>query len=206
MFQNKTRFLALARHAALRGALVALLLALQAYPAVAAPAAPTVVRPDPLQSTVEINQTVTVTLFVVDVADLYGADIRLTFDPAILQVVDSDPAAAGVQISPRADLLKPDFVVKRKACNAAIPADPDCAGGGLVWYAATQIKPTAPATGSGPLAAITFRRIAPGDAILTITSQELVTRTGQVIVAQAVEGRVLMPRRDHSLWLPLIMH
>lgn len=182
--------------------LIALLLAFQPGPVMARPSGPTIVRPDPVETAAGLNQTATVTLFVENVADLYGADIRLTFDPAILQVVDADPASAGVQIAPRADLLKPDFVVKRKACNAANPADADCQVGGLVWYAATQVNPSAPATGSGPLAAITFRRIAPGDTQLRISDQELVTRSGQVIPAQTTDGRVLMTSTGHRLWLP----
>jgi hypothetical protein len=158
-----------------------------------------------METAAGLNETATVTLFVENVADLYGADVRLTFDPTVLQVVDADAATAGVQNAPRADLLKPDFVVKRKACNAASPADEDCKAGGLVWYAVTQVNPSAPATGSGALAAITFRRIAPGDAELRISYQELVTRSGQVIPAQAAEGRVLMPAPGHALWLPLTM-
>jgi hypothetical protein len=156
-----------------------------------------------MESVAGINQTITVTIYVENAGELYGADVRLAFDPTVLQVVDADPSAAGVQIAPRADLLKPDFVVKRKACNAAIAGDPDCPTGGLVWYAATQVNPSAPVTGSGALAAITFRRIAQGEAYLRISYQELVTRTGQAIAAQPLEGRVVMPSGGCHLWLPL---
>lgn len=194
----------LARDAALRCALIALLLALQPCAVRAQPAGPTVVRTEPVECVAGLNQTVTVTLFVADAVDLYGADIRLAFDPAILQVVDADPAAPAVQIAPRADLLKPDFVVKRKACNTPNPADPDCPAGGLVWYAATQVNPSAPATGSGALTAITFRRLAPGDAELRISYQELVTRAGALIPAQVVDGRILMPSARYRLWLPTV--
>lgn len=184
-------------------ALIGLLLVLQPHVASALGDGPAVVRPDPVESVAGINQTVTVTIHVEDVAELYGADVRLAFDPTVLQVVDADSSAAGVQIAPRMDLLKPDFVVKRKACNAADPGDPDCRTGGLVWYAATQVNPSTPATGSGALAAITFRRIAPGEAHLRIRYRELVTRTGQTIAAQTVEGRIMMPSGGCHLWLPL---
>jgi hypothetical protein len=39
---------------------------------------------------------------------------------------------------------------------------------------------------------------------LRIRYQELVTRTGQTIAAQTVEGRVVMPSGGYRLWLPLI--
>jgi len=190
------------RRILLRMAFVALLLAAQS--AAAQPAVPTIVRPNPVEVVVGANQTVTVTLFVEDVADLYGADIRLAFDPAVLQVVDADPAATGIQIAPMSSFLKPDFVVKRKACNAANPADPDCPSGGVAWYAATQVNPSTPATGSGALAAITFRRIAAGDTQLRITYQELATRAGAQIPAQVVDGRILMPVTRHQLYLPAV--
>ncbi len=206
MAQSKTPVFSLAKRAALRFALLALLLAAQPDAAMARPAGPTVVSPAPLESVAGLNQTVTVTLFVTDVADLYGADVQLAFDPAVLQVVDADPTSAGVQIAPRADLLKPDFVVKRKACNAPNPADADCQAGGLVWYAATQVNPSAPVTGTGALAAITFRRIAPSNTELRISYQELVTRSGQPIPAQTADGLVRMPSTDYRLWLPVISH
>ncbi len=58
----------------------------------AAPGAPALVRPDPLTTSAPAGSTLVVSLYVQDVSGLYSADLLLEFDPAILQVVDIDPA------------------------------------------------------------------------------------------------------------------
>ena len=88
-----------------------------------------VVRCDPSTLNAYVGMTVSVTIFVQDVVDLYGLDVRLVFDPAYAQVVDTDPTVAGVQIQPLSGFLSPDFVVRRSADNIT----------GLVRYAATQV-------------------------------------------------------------------
>lgn len=175
----------------------------------AAPAVPAtagaIVRPDPLVSTVPVGGTFTVTLYVEDVQGLYGVDVRLSFDTAILQVVDAAPATAGIQIAPLNTFLQPDFVVRRKACNGVDPTDADCTGPGLVWYAATQVSPSEAVSGSGPLAAVTFRRIQPGDTVLKVIHHELVTRQGGSIPSETRDGLVVMPTQtSQRVLLPLV--
>lgn len=118
-----------------------------------------------------------------DVSGLYGIDVRVTFDPEVLQVVDADANTAGVQIMPLSGFLKPDFVVKKIACNNASATDPDCATGGLIWYAATETSPTPPANGSGPLAAIDFIGAGEGLSSLRIIYSEPVDSRGSLIPA-----------------------
>lgn len=118
-----------------------------------------------------------------DITGLYGIDVRMTFDPSILQVVDADPNAMGVQITPLSGFLKPDFVVKKIACNVASATDPDCATAGLVWYAATETSPTAPVTGSGALVAVDFVGAGAGLSSLQITYSEPVDIHGSPITA-----------------------
>ena len=163
------------------------------------------VRPDPLQASAALGGSVVVTLYVQDVQDLYGADIGLSFDPAMLEVLDANPNVAGVQIQPLDTFLKPDFVVRSKACNVIDPADPDCAIAGRVRYVATQVNPSLPATGSGPLAAVTFKRLQAGDTSLIITRADLADRTGKAIVTTTQNGQVGMPNFQHWLYLPLVM-
>ena len=43
---------------------------------------------------------------------LYAADVRIRFDPTVLQVVDMVSVSQGTQIEPLSTLLKPDFVVR----------------------------------------------------------------------------------------------
>lgn len=108
---------------------------------------PAVVRCDPVVVTGPATTTLTFDLYVENVTDLYGADIQFTFDATVAQVVDADPAMPGVQIQPLYDFLVPGFVIKREADNTS----------GLIWYAATQLNPSPPVTGSGPLARVTFQ-------------------------------------------------
>ncbi len=125
-----------------------------------------------------------------DISGLYGIDVRATYDPAILQVVDADPNTAGVQITPLSGFLKPDYVVKKLACNSASATDPDCATAGLVWYAATQTSPTAPASGSGALAAIDFIGASAGLSSLQITYSEPVDIHGNLIATTTTNAQL----------------
>lgn len=192
------------RPARLALALLALLIVLVT---VAAAAEPAVVRPDPLQSTVRVGQTFIVNLYVQGVTDLYAADVHLRFDPTILQVEDARPEVPGVQIQPLATFISPDFVIKQKACNAPSVIDPDCQTGGLVWYAVAQLNPTPPASGSGPLAAITFRAIGAGASPLTVSYHKLSSPRGSEIPAASQDGAVQVANvtMPYKLRLPCIV-
>ena len=114
------------RRSLLLGGLAALIVAalLQGAAAFAAPGQTAIVRPDPLVATVPVGGQVVVNIYVQDVQNLYGADIRFSYDPAVLEVQDANPAASGVQIQPLSSFLNPDFVVRNTACNVIDPACP----------------------------------------------------------------------------------
>jgi len=133
---------------------------------------------------------VRVEIWVNDVANLYAADVHVLFDPALLQVVDADAAAPGTQIEPVYSFLNPGFIIKRVACNAADPGNPDCPVGGKVWYSATQLNPTLPANGSGPIAAFTLVGRAEGLSTLDISYQKLSSPTGQEVPASEVDSSI----------------
>jgi hypothetical protein len=129
----------------------------------------------PTTGSYEVGDTIAVEVWVEDVTNFYGADIRLAFNPNLLQVQDADPNMPGVQVQPRPDILSPDFVIRREADNVA----------GTVWYAATQVNPTPPASGSGALFSFSFQTIAEGLAEVTVTSYQLADASGTGIPAQA---------------------
>ena len=145
-----TRLVTAVSTAAIAGLAVALLVGYAAAdgPASAARsgAEGAVVRCNPAVITASVQSRVSVEIYVENVVDLYGADVRLSFDPALAQVADADPVASGVQIEILRDFLKPDFVVRKIADNTA----------GTIWYAATQVNPTLPVSGSGALARVTL--------------------------------------------------
>ena len=129
----------------------------------------------PASGSYAVGDTIAVEVWVEDVVNLYGVDIRLAFDPSLLQVVDAAPSIPGVQITPRSDILSSDFVIRREADNAA----------GTVWYAASQVNPTPPASGSGALFSFSFVTIAEGVTHVTVTNYQLADPNGMLIPAQA---------------------
>lgn len=173
----------------------------------------TVVTCVPVSAVGQPGRPQAVDIYIRDVVGLFGADVRLGFDPGEVQVIDADAAAAGVQISPVDAFLSPDFVVRRTADNAA----------GTVWYAATQVTPSQPVTGSGPLARIDFRADRPLTTAITVTLSQLVDRDGrdiahsshgcQVTFEEMEQlGRTLFPmivgsgrRWDFETFAPVIM-
>lgn len=151
------------------------------------------VRCEPDLLLAAVGATASVTIYVQDVADLYGLDVRMQFDPAYAQVVDADPAAAGVQIQPLGGFLSPDFVVRRTADNAT----------GLIRYAVTQVAPSPPVSGSGAVARIDLRGVQPGVINVPFTQVELVRNNGSAIptTTQACTWQFSQPRMRY---LPLV--
>ena len=133
------------------------------------------------------------TEMVTSAAIVHGDPVRhLRFDPAVLQVVDAAPATPGVQIEPLGSFFSPGFVIKKKACNEAVAGDPDCPTAGLAWYAAAQLNPAPPVSGSGPLARIAFRAVKAGISPLIISYQKFSDISGAVIPSDGIGGSVIV--------------
>lgn len=163
------------------GLLLPLLLLCAARVAAGAPGEPEAqVRIEPAQAQVGEGLTAALQVRVEGVHDLYALDIRLTFDPAVVQVVDADPATAGVQVWP-GDLLALDLVARNTADNEA----------GTIWFAMSQANPSPPVSGSGVAFGVTFRgRPGGGNSPLAVSYARLATRDGRAIPV-AVQGGVL---------------
>lgn len=129
-----------------------------------------------------------VEVWVTDVENLYGADIQLAFDPALLAIVDD-------AITPLDDLLQPDFVVRQQVDNAA----------GTVWYAVTQLSPTEPASGSGALFGLRFKALGDGVGRVTVSSQTLANRDAEVIPAGSSGAVYQLGSGQFTLHLPVIL-
>ncbi len=113
------------------------------------------------------------------VSGLYGLDIRLEFDPTLLEVIDADGGKDGVQVSP-GQIPSPDFTVRNEADNAA----------GGVWYAATQLNPREPASGSGVVCAFRVRGLSSGSGEVRVVEAKLVDREGQDLPVEALGSQV----------------
>jgi hypothetical protein len=131
-----------------------------------------------------------------DVEDLYGLDVRLTFDPTLLEAVE---LVAGDVFPPAV------FEAEKTLDNDA----------GQVKYVVTFMPPSTPFTGSGALAQITFRALSPGsselgiNAVLANTSAESIPLTvsaGSVVIGgqTATPSPTLQPGA-HRAYLPVIL-
>ena len=123
------------------------------------------------------------------VSGLYGLDIRLEFDPALLEVLDADDGKDGVQISP-GQIPSPDFVVRNEADNAA----------GTLWYAATQMNPREPASGAGVVCSLRVRGVSGGAGELRVVEAKLVDRSGGDLATttSGAQVTVALGRRRHG--------
>lgn len=134
----------------------------------------------PASALVGEGQTAAVEVRVENVQDLYGLDIRIGFDPAVVEVVDADAQQSGVQVRP-GDLLSVDFMIRNTVDNAQ----------GTIWYALTQLSPSEPVSGSGTAFVILFKGKQRGaTSALTITYQKMATRSGEAIPADVAKGEI----------------
>lgn len=147
---------------------IVLVLAVLATGASAQGSKPAVVSVD--NYTVRVGQEFTVPVRIAGVSNLYGADVRLTYNPATLTGVLVDHGY----------FLQPDFVV-RKGFYGNPP--------NYARYALTQVNPTLPANGSGTLMYVTFRAVASGVSPLALRV-ELANRNGVPIPATVQSGAV----------------
>jgi hypothetical protein len=131
-----------------------------------------------------LGDMMTVEVWAKDVAELYGADIKLSFDPTRFSVLDDDPVRPGVQVTPGSAFLSPDLVLFRDADNSA----------GQIRYAVTQLNPSAPVSGSGVLFSFRLQSKRIGHGAVQVQQQQLATRDGELIPAGI---------RDASYWISL---
>jgi len=136
------------------------------------------------------SQTVQVQIIANDVVNLYGADVRFSFDPAILEVVDDLPDP-GINIQPVDSFLTNLWVIKNEVNNSA----------GTVWYAVTQLNPATSKNGSGALATIHFKARNIGTSALSFTYLKLVDIQAIEIPATSTDGRVQFQLQ----FLPLVV-
>ncbi len=100
------------------------------------------------------------------IADLYGAEIQLQYDPAQLKVRDEDPRLDGVQIAPGPLLA---FDNRFVALNNVDPQT------GQVNFVFTLLKPALPIKGEGVLATLVFEVTGAGPFELKVARAKLVS-------------------------------
>ena len=163
-----------------------LLFALIAAPAAAAQSG-TVLRTDPPAISLAPGAETSVALRFEEVEGLYGLEIHLTFDPALVEVVDADPDQAGVQIA-AASWWQDGFVAANVADNET----------GRIDFAATLINPAEPRSGGDTFATITLRGKSGGSGALAIESAILASREAEVIPAELQDAALTVSGAGQS--------
>jgi hypothetical protein len=135
---------------------------------------------DPPLLDVGAGQVEQVNVIVENAQDAYGIDVRASFDPAAIEIMDDDPDQSDVQMTP-GEFIKPDFLVRNIANNAE----------GTLQYVATQVNPTPPASGSGVVLSIRVRGKAQGaSSAFTVSFVEIADRRGVKMPVEGGEGAI----------------
>jgi hypothetical protein len=132
-----------------------------------------------------------------DVTDLYGAQLELSFDPAVLQVLDDNPGEPGIQITPGSCPVPEFFVPNSNSVDN---------GAGTVSYAVISLFPTAPCDG-GVVASIQFQ-VSPTATVSTTQVQFdvvlLADSNGIEIPVTAVDLDLEIVE-SHQIFLPVVV-
>ena len=153
----------------------------------------------PTQATLSaVGETVDLDIQILDVINLYGGWVQLTFDPTVIQVRDSDPRASapGVQIRP-GEFLDPfnQFVLVNEADNTA----------GTIDFAVTQLHPAVARSGSGVLATVEFEAAGQGSSAVHLTDVRLGddTRPDPLEIPAGTQDGQVTVGAQHILYLPI---
>lgn len=152
-----------------------LLIAVASFVPLLFPAAPisaqgngALIHPDPPTLQVGQGQVEILNLVLENAKDVYGIDVRATFDPSVIEIADANPDQEGIQMRP-GDFIKPDFAVRNTADNKA----------GTLMYVVTQTNPTPPANGKGIVLSIPIRgKVTGKQTTFTINFVDIADRRG----------------------------
>ena len=115
------------------------------------------------------------------VQELYGIDLSLEFDSALLQVVDADENTPGVQVA-LGTFLDPGLLLFNEVDNTA----------GTLSFAMSQVNPSKAKSGNGVLLVVTFSGLKAGVSDLKVTKLDMSTREGLAINGKAADSQVMV--------------
>lgn len=118
------------------------------------------------------------------VADLYGIEFHINYDPSIVEILDEDGGMLGTQISFGA-FLSPDSVVQNEVDEST----------GMIHYAVSQAAPTPPRSGEGIVACFRVRALSVGATALGFHVTRLAHADGHSIAHGAAGGLVAVNAR-----------
>jgi len=128
-----------------------------------------------VQSVEQVEGRLVVDVIAENVTDMYGAEFQLRYDPTVFAVQDADPNREGIQIEPGTLLpANKGFVVANQVNEVE----------GLITFALTLLNPAPPATGTGPLARVTFTVLQNSPSTIQVEKAKLVAVNLQTIPSQ----------------------
>lgn len=136
---------------------------------------------DPATVQMAPGDDVTVEIRVESAVPIAGAEVHLSFDSELLEVVDADPSVDGVQIA-HGDFLSHDFVLQNDAATVA----------GKIDYAIACIPLDKAVSGAGTLARLTFRAVAEGEAQVIVDRVLLANARGEPVEVETETGSSLV--------------
>jgi hypothetical protein len=131
----------------------------------------------PTSTSIAVGESVTVEVWLEDVADYYGIDLRFTFDPDVVQVPSEN-------VRPLWDIF--DAANHWTLMNAA---DNDA---GTVQYALTNLNPAEPFTGTGRVCSVIFSGLTSGTTPLAFYYAKGSTRRGASLYPTQIDGQVVV--------------
>ncbi len=142
---------------------------------------------DPPTLTLDPGETASLAVLVGDANGIYGVEIRMVFDPGVIQIVDADPAQSGVQVI-AGDFLDVNqgFLVVNRADNAS----------GVITFAFTLLAPATPADGEGTLLEIALQAVGSDQSDLVLDSVILASPEGQPLPLTTGNGLVIVRGRQ----------
>ncbi|MFQ6058430.1 MAG: cohesin domain-containing protein [Anaerolineae bacterium] len=155
----------------------------------------------PASQVIAVEETTTVDVRIEDVANLYGLELRLHFEPSLLEVQDADPFRPGIQIQPGT------FPNAAEGYVAGNWADNET---GEIAYAMTLLG-AEPVSGDGVAATITFKGIALGTSPVAFDQVLLLDPEVRLIEATTIDGTITVslssvPSHRRSPLLSVISH
>jgi LysM repeat protein len=139
----------------------------------------TAVGIDPVAQQIQLGDKATVTARAENIANVYGIELHIQFNPAGLEVEDADSQQDGIQLQ-SSDFFKPDFVVQNRADNEL----------GTIDYAVTLLAPRESVEGSGVLVTINFVSKQQGNYSVLFKEVKLASPDGLRIPAETVDGQI----------------
>ena len=130
--------------------------------------------------------TIDVYIRLENVSNLYAVDVKVMFDPTIVEVVDLDPNAEGINLQPVTGLIDAAYWVSNSANNAT----------GEIHYATTMYNPSMPAEGSGNIAKFRLKAVGTGNSPITAIEATLSDRDGYLVGMPVELGSVTVSTQN----------